>query len=245
MQRVQITLFSTRLSFNYTQIMNNKLRKIRFRLVQFIYADHNRSSVVQSRIRECISDLHEDEIGINIGAGTMNFGSKIRNLDIFPGDNIYYVAKAEEIPEESNFFSLAISQEVLEHVEHPHLALQEIYRVLKEGGKFYCQVPFIIGYHPGPTDFWRFTKEGLVTIIRSAGFEIEEVGISVGAGTGYYRISVEFFAGLFSIFIPKLYIISKGFFSISLYPLKVLDHLFKYSSQKDRIPGGYFVIARK
>lgn len=200
--------------------MNNKLSKIRFRLVELIYADHNKSNVVQSRLRECVSNLHDDEIGINIGAGTTNFCSNIRNLDIFSGENIYYVAKAEEIPEESNFFSLAISQEVLEHVEYPDLAVKEIYRVLRKGGKFYCQVPFIIGYHPGPTDFWRFTKEGLVTIIKNAGFEIEEVGITVGAGTGYYRISVEFFAGLFSIFIPKLYIFLKGFFSIVFYPLK-------------------------
>lgn len=225
--------------------MNNKINKLRFRLVELIYADHNRSKVVQSKLKECLSNLHDDAIGINIGAGTTNFCPNIRNLDIFPGENIYYVSKAEEIPEESNFFSLAISQEVLEHVENPNLAVKEIYRVLKKGGKFYCQVPFIIGYHPGPTDFWRFTKEGLVTIIKSSGFEIEEVGITVGAGTGYYRISVEFFAGLFSIFIPKLYIFLKGFFSFVFYPLKSLDYLFIYSNQKDRIPGGYFIIARK
>ena len=85
--------------------MNNKLSKIRFRLVELIYADHNKSNVVQSRLRECVSNLHDDEIGINIGAGTTNFCSNIRNLDIFSRENLYAVAKAEEIPEESNNFS--------------------------------------------------------------------------------------------------------------------------------------------
>lgn len=221
------------------------LKNIRFRLVQLIYADHNNSSIVKNRINQCLSELGKHEIGINIGAGTTSIHNQIRNLDIYPGENIYYVAKAESIPEKNDFFSLAISQEVLEHIKDPNLAVSEIFRVLKKGGKFYCQVPFIIGYHPGPTDFWRFTKEGIVSLLSNAGFEIIEVGIAVGAGTGFYRISVEFFAGLFSIFIPKFYYVFKAFFAISLYPIKFLDYLFKYSTQKDRIPGGYFVIAKK
>jgi len=213
--------------------------------VQLIYADHNRSFIVQKKLKQCLSELGASEIGINIGAGTTNFYKNIRNLDIFPGENIYYVAKAEEIPEKSDFFSLAISQEVIEHIENPHIAIKEIYRVLKKGGKFYCQVPFIIGYHPGPSDFWRFTKEGITKLLENTGFEVLEIGISVGSGTGYYRISVEFFAGLISIFISKLYFPAKAFFAICLYPLKFLDILFRFSNQKDRIPGGYYIIAKK
>jgi SAM-dependent methyltransferase len=220
-------------------------KNIRFRFVQLIYADHNYSSIVKIKIKECLSELRSDDIGINIGAGTTNIHKQIRNLDIFPGEKIYYVAKAESIPEKNDFFSLAISQEVLEHVADPNLAVSEIFRVLKKGGKFYCQVPFIIGYHPGPNDFWRFTKEGLVTLLSNAGFEILEIGIAVGAGTGFYRIAVEFFAGLYSIFIPKFYFLFKALFAIAFYPIKFLDFLFKFSTQKDRIPGGYYVIAKK
>jgi len=218
---------------------------IRFRFVQLIYADHNYSSIVKTKIKQCLSELSTNDVGINIGAGTTNIHKQIRNLDIFTGENIYYVAKAESIPEKDDFFSLAISQEVIEHVADPNLAVREIFRVLKKGGKFYCQVPFIIGYHPGPNDFWRFTKEGLVALLSNAGFEILEIGIAVGAGTGFYRIAVEFFAGLFSIFIPKLYFLLKALFAIAFYPIKFLDYLFKFSTQKDRIPGGYYVIAKK
>lgn len=221
------------------------IKKLRSKFVNFFYADHNQSSIVKRKLKECIEQLGVEDIGINIGAGETNIHERIRNLDIFEGENIYYVARAESIPEKSDFFSLAISQEVLEHVESPELAVREIYRVLKPGGVFYCQIPFIIGYHPGPTDFWRFTKEGLITLLEKEGFRINEIGISVGAGTGYYRISVEFFAGLFSIFLPWIYYILKGIFSIFLFPMKYLDLLFVYSRQKDRIAGGYYVIARK
>jgi SAM-dependent methyltransferase len=220
-------------------------KNLRLSLVKLIYADHNNASIVQKKMKQCLNHLKKDDIGINIGAGTTLVHENVRNLDIFPGQNIFYVAKAEKIPEIDNFFTLAISQEVLEHVQNPTQACFEIHRVLKKGGIFYCQIPFIIGYHPGPTDYWRFTIEGIQELLKRTGFEIEEIGISVGAGTGYYRISVEFFAGLISIFIPKLYFISKGFFSIFLFPLKSFDFLFMYSKQKDRIPGGYYVIAKK
>jgi SAM-dependent methyltransferase len=221
------------------------IKKLRSKFVETFYADHNQSSIVRRKLKECMEQLGVDDIGINIGAGQTNIHKRVRNLDIFEGESIFYVARAESIPEKSDFFSLAISQEVLEHVECPELAVREIYRVLKPGGVFYCQIPFIIGYHPGPTDFWRFTKEGVITLLEKEGFKIKEIGISVGAGTGYYRISVEFFAGLFSIFLPRIYFIFKGIFSVFLFPMKYLDLLFVYSRQKDRIPGGYYVIARK
>jgi SAM-dependent methyltransferase len=221
------------------------LKKIRFKIVQFIYADHNRSSVVQSKLKHCLSELNSHDIAINVGAGATNIHPQVRNLDIFSGENIYYVAKAESIPEVDNYFNLAISQEVLEHVENPILAVNEIHRVLKKGGKFYCQVPFIIGYHPGPNDYWRFTKEGIVVLLKNAGFDIIEVGVAVGSGTGFYRILVEFFATLFSVIIPNLYIFFKGIFAFCFYPVKFLDYFFKFSNQRDRIPGGYYVIAKK
>ena len=221
------------------------LKNLRSTLVKLIYADHNNALIVKKKLKHCLNQLNNDDIGINVGSGSTKIHKNVRNLDIFPGQNIYYVAKAENIPEINDFFSLAISQEVLEHVQNPIQACSEIYRVLKKGGIFYCQIPFIIGYHPGPTDYWRFTKEGIEELLKKSGFEILEIGISVGGGTGYYRISVEFFASLISIFIPKLYILSKGFFSICLFPLKSFDFLFKYSIQKDRIPGGYYVIAKK
>ncbi len=123
--------------------------------------------------------------------------------------------------------------------------MSELYRILKPKGTLYCQLPFIIGYHPGPHDYWRFTKEGIEEIAKREGFTIIERGISVNGGSGYYRISVEFFSVLFSCFLPFIYKPAKAFFSLLLYPFKLFDFIFKFSKQKDRIPGGYFIIAEK
>ena len=218
---------------------------LRMKFVKTIYGDHNSSINVKRALKKCLSKLGTEEFGLNVGAGLTNVDERIRNLDIFPGQHIFYVAKAESIPEKDNFFALVITQEVLEHVQDPFKAISEIYRVMKPGGILYCQLPFIIGYHPGPTDYWRFTKEGISELITRTGFSIIEINISVGTASGFYRIFVEFLAILISIPLPFLYIPFKAFFSLLFYPIKLLDFLFKFSKQKDRIPGGYYIIAQK
>ena len=116
---------------------------------------------------------------------------------------------------------------------------------VKKGGIIYFQVPFIIGYHPGPTDFIRFTKEGITNFLEQSGFIVNKTEITVAGATGFYRVSVEFFAILFSGPVNQLYMPLKGIFAVLLYPVKFLDPWFRISKQKNRIPGGYYAIATK
>ena len=48
----------------------------------------------------------------------------------------------EAIPAETASFDVVISNHVLEHVERPSVALSEVARVLRSGGRFICQTPF-------------------------------------------------------------------------------------------------------
>ena len=80
----------------------------------------------------------------------------------------------ENIPYEDNTVDSIICIEVLEHVRNPFRAVEEIYRVLKPGGKVFLTTPFLLGYH-GKTnksnnsshshdeypDYFRYTHEGL------------------------------------------------------------------------------------
>ena len=149
------------------------------------------------------------------------------------------------LPMDNGTLDLVISQEVLEHVSDPFLAMQEIHRVLKSGGKAYVQIPFMIGYHPCPDDYWRFTASGLRQLSESAGLTVVESGSTVGAGTGFYRIAVEFFSTLLSVPFHKLYRPLKAGFSLLLFPLKWLDVVTRHSPESNRVAGGFYVILLK
>jgi SAM-dependent methyltransferase len=155
------------------------------------------------------------------------------------------VASAEDLPFASESLALVVSQEVVEHVADPWRAVTEAARVLKPGGKLFLQTPFIIGCHPCPHDYWRFTAEGLTRLIESAGFEMEHIEPSVGAGSGMYRISVEFCAVMAAAIWARLYLPIKGLAAILFRPLCMADRVAAASPAAHRMPGGYFAIAVK
>ena len=79
------------------------------------------------------------------------------------------------VPAAEETFDGVLSSQVLEHVADPRLYLGEALRVLKPGGSLILSTHGIWPYHPDPTDFWRWTKDGLVREITEAGFEVQLV----------------------------------------------------------------------
>ena len=62
-------------------------------------------------------------------------------------------------------FDLVVTDQVLEHVEgDPFLAVEECRRVLKKGGIAIHVTPFLIQIHGYPSDYWRFTPDGLALL---------------------------------------------------------------------------------
>ncbi len=62
-----------------------------------------------------------------------------------------------------------ICESVLEHVENPHQAVRELYRVLEPGGYLYVYVPFLFYYHAEQgyyKDYWRFTKDAIELLFK-------------------------------------------------------------------------------
>ncbi len=67
-----------------------------------------------------------------------------------------------------NFADGVICKAVLEHVEDPTRVVEEIYRILKTGGKCFIYVPFLHVYHGlrGGKDFWRFSEDGIRYLLK-------------------------------------------------------------------------------
>lgn len=219
--------------------------RLKYLFIKKIYADHNDALAVKSTLSELISRLPANAVGLNIGAGKTQMDARIKNLEIEPGEGIDYVGSVEKIPCDDSTFDLIVTQEVLEHVPSPFVAIKEIHRVLKSGGYAYIQLPFVIGFHPCPNDYWRFTHEGLTELVLSAGLKIVKTAMAVGPAVGFYRILVEFLAIFFSVFYWRFYKPSKLLFSIVCYPIKWLDPLLARTRQANRIAGGFFIVCQK
>lgn len=119
---------------------------------------------------------------LNAGAGNRDLSAyvdgELVNQDIDGGlhnENIQIYSPLHEIPVEDDHFDAIICNAVLEHVRNPHEVLDEFYRVLKPGGYLYLGVPFMQPEHLDPTDFQRYTKDGLCELVHRHRFDVERI----------------------------------------------------------------------
>ncbi len=83
-----------------------------------------------------------------------------------------------------------VSFQVLEHVWDVDTYLAEARRLLKPGGRLLLSTHGTWLYHPHPTDFHRWTREGLERQVASSGFVVEHTDALVGplAWTTQFRL---------------------------------------------------------
>jgi SAM-dependent methyltransferase len=63
-------------------------------------------------------------------------------------------------------FDTIVMAEILEHIHSPHLALENVHRILKNGGRLILTTPFIFPIHEAPYDYYRYTRYGLAYLLR-------------------------------------------------------------------------------
>jgi len=120
---------------------------------------------------------------LDLGAGSAKYRDIIKNkaekyiaFDLVPGPNIDVTGDIFNMPFKDGQFDVVVSTQVLEHVGKPWIMAKEIGRVLKKGGICIITAPFMTPYHPDPSDYFRYSKEGLEFLFKNEGFEIIEYG---------------------------------------------------------------------
>lgn len=79
----------------------------------------------------------------------------------------------QRLPFADASFDNLLCTEVLEHVPEPGQAMDELYRVLKPGGRALITAPMCWNLHYQPYDFYRYTRYGLAYMAGRSGFEVE------------------------------------------------------------------------
>lgn len=81
------------------------------------------------------------------------------NLDLSTKPNIY--GDVQRIPLRGQSVDCILCTEVLEHLPRPGRCVDEMHRLLHDGGLVLASVPFVYPVHADPFDYQRFTEDGL------------------------------------------------------------------------------------
>lgn len=124
---------------------------------------------------------------LQIGARDKKYAPHFISVDLYDqSDFIDYHYDITDMKFENDFFDIVVCNAILEHVDDPVLAIEELKRVLKKGGRIWVEIPFNQPYHPSPNDYWRVTLPGIRTWMKdfdeiSAGvFRIDKSSIYNG-----------------------------------------------------------------
>ncbi len=144
-----------------------------------------------------------DKVFIDIGAGISQFQeitSKFKNavrMDFYPYPLINVVADmSTKFPLRTGVSDIIFISNVLEHVFTPHDFLQECHRVLKPGGFIVGTVPFLIGVHQAPYDYYRYTNFMLEKLFSGAGFNNIAIEIVGKPFDVFETMQRQFFSGM-------------------------------------------------
>jgi SAM-dependent methyltransferase len=147
-------------------------------------------------------------------------------LDPVPDYEPHIVGDIHDLPLGDHSQDAIICIAVLEHVENPFVAVQEIHRVLKKGGCVFIYVPFLYYYHAEIgyyNDYWRFSEDALRVLLKD--FKEVEIVPVRGAIETWFRIG------------------PLGRYRIVQYTARVLDRLL--GKNKSKQVSGFNVFAVK
>ena len=164
------------------------------------------------------------------------------NLDLFPLPGVDVAADAEHLPFPSGLFQCIECDAVLEHVRQPGQVMREMTRVLAPGGYMHLVTPFCHPFHEYPSDYRRFTLDGLKQL---AGNELEVV--AEGWRTGPTATMLVFLLEYVKLWFPwrAWRVVAHGVLGWLLFPVRYLDLVFFRSPRVGVIGNHCYLWLRK
>ena len=189
------------------------------------------------------SRVPSNDVILNLGSGPTRLSSRVMNVDIHQFPNVDIIADVHHLPFKSNSVGGVISVAMLEHVENPQSVVAEMHRVIKHDGYIYALVPFIFGYHSAPSDYYRWTSEGIKKLFGS--FAEIEIGVVSGPTCSLLIILQEWLSMLFSFQNKYIYQVLYPVFMIILAPFKILDFYLIKHPEASKTAATFYYIGQK
>lgn len=219
-------------------------RKDRSAFWRFLYNHLPRPQMVivrkkeQQLVNEFIRSVPEDQLILNVGSGNIDYGPRVVNVDIVPGDYVDVVASAHDLPFHTGHFGGVMSLAVLEHVEHLKETLAEINRLLRDGGNIFHAIPFMQPAHGVPRDYRRFTLKGIETLFSN--YTMYKSGLVNGPGSAIAWCLREYFSIATSFGSTFLYNVGMYIWGWIFTPLKFTDYLLTDSRFASQLASGVY-----
>ena len=112
-------------------------------------------------------ELYKNSCGIDINSYCVDY-CKEKGLNA-------KIGSATRIPYKDKSFDGIFCLCVLEHLKRPELAIKEIYRVLKSGGKLILIVPTECGFRKDCTHIKFWNKNNIKKLLEKFNFKIEKI----------------------------------------------------------------------
>jgi SAM-dependent methyltransferase len=199
-------------------------------------------NVLAEEFKTAMGERGSSQTLVDLGCGSMPYREIFQHLvDRYIGVDLPGNLQADlhfgqdgRAPLEDAVVDIILSSQVLEHVPAPRAYLQEAHRLLKPGGLLFLSTHGYWMYHPDPTDFWRWTGEGLRMEIERAGFRIAHIrGVMNLSASG-----LQLFQDGFSAHLPRL--LRPLFFWLNNRVMAIMDKLG--SAESRNRDAGVFVV---
>lgn len=187
----------------------------------------------------------EGAVILNIGSGPSRLDGRgdVINVDLFAFDEVDVCIDPGPLPFKEGSADLVISIATLEHVQDPAQAMAEFHRVLKPGGELLCYLPFMQPFHAAPSDFQRWTEEGVK--ILGAPFTSVRTGIGAGPTSALLWVASEWLALVLSCGNSTLRSVLNLLVMAVTSPLKHLDWLLERRPAANVLASAFYLLARK
>lgn len=197
--------------------------------------------VVVDQVQRTLAQLPGDAKILDVGSGGRRIAPSVVTVDGLAGPGVDIVGDIHALPIGDNEYDCVFCTGTLEHVADPWQAVKELYRVTRPGGIIHIDVPFIQSYHADPTDYWRFTLEGLRLLCKQ--FEEIEAGVHIGPSCGLVWIAREWAHSVCSDrIVSNIMLVTM---SLLTFPLKYLDYFWMRSARSHRVASAVYFRGRK